>query len=179
MGSDSFLAKRNHHVIKQILVRFSKKFGVRIYQQAINSNHVHLVLRITNRTLSAGFIKAVSGQITSHTVRQQSFRVFALARLQKAAGDGSKTLQQSQAGGGTAGISTAGLSNEMAKHQKPEGFWQFRPFSRVISWGRDFKSCISYLKQNTLEAFDFMNYKLRRNYYSAWIKSAARVFETG
>ncbi len=57
-GRDSFLAKRNHQAIKQILVRFSKKFGVRIYQKAITSNHIHLLLRITNRTLYIAFIKA-------------------------------------------------------------------------------------------------------------------------
>ncbi len=51
MGPNSFLAKRNHNAIRHIILKFSKKFGVRIYQQSINSNHLHLLLRITNRTL--------------------------------------------------------------------------------------------------------------------------------
>ncbi len=162
MGKDSFLARRNHQVIKQILVRFSKKFGVRVYQQAINSNHIHLLLRITNRTLYKAFIKAIAGQIASHTMGQQSFKVFKSARAKKAAGDGSKAAVEAK-----------------SIHQTPEGFWQFRPFSRITNWGRDFKHCIGYLKLNILEAFGFVNYKPRKNYYSAWIKHVAPVFSSG
>ncbi len=143
-------------------MRFSKKFGVKIYQQAINSNHLHLLLRITNRTLYKAFIKAASGQIASHVMGQQSFKVFVTARKKLAAGDGSNTLGQVK-----------------SAHQTPEGFWQFRPFSRITNWGRDFKQCLGYLKQNSLEAFGFVNYKPRKNYYSNWIKHAAPVFETG
>ncbi len=162
MGKDSFLAKRNHQAIKQILVRFSKKFGVKIYQQAITSNHIHLLLRITNRTLYTTFIKAISGQIASHTMSQQSFKVFASARKKLASGDGSNA------------------STEVNSfHQNPEGFWQFRPFSRITNWCRDFKQCIGYLKQNILEAFGFVNYKPRKNHYAAWIKHAAPVFSSG
>ncbi len=85
---------------------------------------------------------------------QQSFKVFADARKKVAPGDGSI-------------------------HQTPEGFWQFRPFSRITNWGKDFKQCIGYLKQNVLEAFGFVNYKPRKNYYAAWIKQAAPVFRSG
>ncbi len=161
MGRDSFLAKRNHHAIKHILMRFSKKFGVRIYQQAINSNHIHLLLKITNRTLYTAFIKAISGQIASHTMGQQSFKVFADTRKKLAAGDGSKAKVEAK-----------------SARQTPEGFWQFRPFSRITNWGRDFKQCIGYLKQNILEALGFVNYKPRKNHYAAWIIHAAPVFST-
>ncbi len=152
-GRDSFLAKRNNQAIKQILVRFSKKFGVRIYQQALTSNHIHLLLRITNRTLYTAFIKAISGQIASHAMGQQSFKLFADARKKVAAGDGSI-------------------------HQAPEVFWQFRPFSRITNWGKDFKQCTGYLKQNILEALGFVNYKPRKNHYAAWIKHASPVFRS-
>ncbi len=161
-GRDSFLAKRNHSVIKQMLMRFSKKFGVKIYQQAITSNHIHLLLRITNRTLYTAFIKAVAGQIASHAMGQQSFKEFATSRMKLAAGDGSKASTEAK-----------------PIHQTPEGFWQFRPFSRITNWGRDFKQCIGYLKQNILEAFGFVNYKLRKNHYTAWIKHAAPIFTSG
>ncbi len=161
MGKDSFLAKRNHQAIKHILIRFSKKFGVRIYQQAITSNHIHLLLRITNRTLYTAFIKAISGQIACHTMGQQSFKLFADTRTKSAAGDGSKSAAEAK-----------------AIHQTPEGFWQFRPFSRITNWGKDFKQCIGYLKQNILEAFGFINYKPRKNHYAAWIKHAAPVFSS-
>ena len=172
MGSDSFLAKRNHLAIKQILVRFSKKLGVRLYQQAITSNHIHLLLRITNRTLYTAFIKAISGQIASHTMGQQSFKLFADARKKLAAGDGSMASISPQANKNPDAVTNTAI------HQTPEGFWQFRPFSRITNWGKDFKQCIGYLKQNILEALGFVNYKPRKNHYSAWIKYAAPVFSS-
>ena len=173
MGKDSFLAKRNHLPIRQILLRFSKKFGVKVYQQAITSNHIHLLLRITNRALYTAFIKAISGQIASHTMGQQSFKVFASARTKLVAGYGttSSVSPKSNKHADAVNIVTA-------IHQTPEGFWQFRPFSRITNWGRDFKQCIGYLKQNILEAFGFVNYKPRKNYYSKWIKHAAPVFSS-
>ncbi|MBC7421426.1 MAG: hypothetical protein H7328_11930, partial [Bdellovibrio sp.] len=55
----------------------------------------------------------------------------------------------------------------------------FRPFSRVVNWGRDFKTCVSYLKQNFLEAFGFVKYKPRKNLYATWLKQAAPDLNTG
>jgi hypothetical protein len=40
-------------------------------------------------------------------------------------------------------------------------FWDARPFTRVVSWGRDFKRLSEYLVQNTLEAFGFIEYQPR------------------
>lgn len=148
MGQDSFLATRNRKTIERIINRFSKKFGVRIYQQAINSNHLHLLLRITNRILYRAFIKAISGKIASHVMGNQSFKLFSKARA-KGAGHGSSSLK------------TQELS---------QSFWQFRPFSRVVNWGKDFKKCMNYLKQNILEALGFIPYTKRKNYYSKWLR---------
>ena len=160
MGSDSFLAHRNHKAIKQIINRFAKKFGVSIYQQAINSNHIHLLLRITNRTLYRAFIKAISGKIASHVMGNQSFKLFSDARtttklrLQKTFKNNQNLKQLSQSGDGS-------IADELS-----HCFWQFRPFSRLVNWGKDFKKCTSYLKQNILEALGFIPYTVRKNYYA-------------
>ncbi len=44
---------------------------------------------------------------------------------------------------------------------KGKKFWDARPFTRVVSWGRDFKQLKEYLVQNTLEAFGFIEYQPR------------------
>jgi putative transposase len=45
-------------------------------------------------------------------------------------------------------------------------FWDKRPFTRLLSWGRDYKITCDYLLQNTLEALGFSPYKPRgRNAY--------------
>ena len=90
-----------------------------------------------------------------------------------AAGDGSTASVSSKSN-----INADAVNNVSAIHQTPEGVWQFRPFSRITNWGRDFKQCIGYLKQNILEAFGFVNYKPRKNHYAAWIKQAAPAFNS-
>lgn len=159
MGSDSFLVTRNRKAIEQIINRFSKKFGVRIYRQAINSNHIHLLLRITNRILYRAFIKASSGKIASHVMGHQSFKLFSKARtkLKKELKNQIPMKQMPEAGDGS------------KAQQLSQSFWQFRPFSRVVHWGKDFKTCVKYLKQNILEALGFVAYTPRKNYYLKWL----------
>jgi hypothetical protein len=50
-----------------------------------------------------------------------------------------------------------------AQRNKPVNvkFWDARPFTRVVAWGRDFKQLSEYLMQNTLEAFGFIGYQRR------------------
>lgn len=155
MGSDSFLAARNRAAIDRIINRFAQSFGVRIYQRAVNSNHIHLILCITNRILYRAFIKAVSGRIASHVMGQQSFKLFSKSRVRdrqsKLSSDGFKRGD----GAGAAELSSS--------------FWQFRPFSRVVNWGKDFQTCVKYLKLNILEAVGFIPYRERKNYYARWL----------
>ncbi|MEQ1666219.1 MAG: transposase [Bdellovibrionales bacterium] len=48
-------------------------------------------------------------------------------------------------------------------------FWDQRPFTRIVEWGRDFKRVSNYLLQNTLEAIGFVAYipRKRSKYSSA------------
>ena len=133
-----------------ILNRFAKKFGVRIYQKSINSNHIHLLVRITSRKLYRAFIKAVAGKIASQIMGGSSFSEYFQEKI-------STPIANSDWGDGSAGAG------------KALGFWQFRPFSRVVNWGNDYKGCLNYLKQNTLEAIGFVKYVARKNYYAKWL----------
>ena len=60
--------------------------------------------------------------------------------------------------------------NNTKNGKTSQGFWEFRPFSRIVNWGRDFKTCVQYLKKNVLEALGFVPYKPRKDYYSKWLK---------
>lgn len=40
-------------------------------------------------------------------------------------------------------------------------FWDARPFTRIVEWGRDFRRVSDYLGQNILEALGFIPYRLR------------------
>lgn len=154
---DSFLATKNRKTVDRIITHFAKKFGVKIYERAINSNHIHLLLRITNRVLYRAFIKAVSGKIVSHVMNNQSFKLFSESRINSERGDG-----------------YSGSENGSKKSKEDQGFWEFRPFSRIVSWGKDYKTCVAYLGQNVLEALGFILYTKRKNYYSKWLN---KVFQ--
>jgi len=41
-------------------------------------------------------------------------------------------------------------------------FWDARPFTRILEWGRDYRQVCAYLLQNTLEAFGFIPYLPRK-----------------
>ncbi len=49
---------------------------------------------------------------------------------------------------------------------KGQAFWEYRPFSRLLHWGKDYKTAISYLLQNTLEALGFTPYTPRKENYA-------------
>jgi len=40
-------------------------------------------------------------------------------------------------------------------------FWDARPFTRIIEWGRDYRNVCNYVLQNTLEAIGFIAYQPR------------------
>jgi len=113
--------------IEYFIKKHGRRFGVKIYQVAIQSNHLHLVLRIHNRKLYGKFISAVTGAIAHRVCRG------------------------------------AGLEKQN------RSFWQARPFTRILNWGRDYKQTLSYLTRNTLEALGFIPYKPRKNAYVRYL----------
>jgi len=42
-------------------------------------------------------------------------------------------------------------------------FWSYRPFTRIVYWGRDFRTVTAYITRNALEAIGFIEYT-PRNY---------------
>jgi REP element-mobilizing transposase RayT len=41
-------------------------------------------------------------------------------------------------------------------------FWDSKPYTRILEWGRDFKTACQYVLQNTLEAIGFIAYQPRK-----------------
>jgi REP element-mobilizing transposase RayT len=141
-GLNSFLRPHNKNAIQKIIATTAQKYGVRVYRTAIASNHIHSIVRIHSRRLYRTFIRVLAGKIASHVMKNQSFKIF-----------------------------RKGLRGDPPEIQgKGQAFWQFRPFTRLMHWGRDFTKCCAYLKQNTLEALGFTPHKPRQNYYAKWIK---------
>ncbi|MBX9769142.1 MAG: transposase [Bdellovibrionales bacterium] len=139
-GRWSFLGPQNKPVISSMIKTLSQKYGVRIYRTAIQSNHLHLVLRIESRKTYKAFIRVLSAKIAVHVMRRANFEAFR-ETLPPSRGDARET---------------------QGKGQK---FWQFRPFTRVLNWGKDFQRCCGYVVQNILEATGFVLYRDRKDHY--------------
>ena len=145
-GKTSFRTLKNNRGINLILKKASLKYGIRIYRQAIQSNHIHLVLKVPSRYAYKCFISVISGKIASFVMNFMSFINFikdlSIRDIRPGAGEGYKTPHTGQA------------------------FWEYRPFSRLLYWGKDYNQSLRYLLKNTLEAVGFIKYEPRAKNYA-------------
>jgi REP element-mobilizing transposase RayT len=153
-GELSFRHPRHRSAIERILISTAKKFGVQIYRKSINSNHIHLVLRTPSRRLYSAFVRVATGLIASQVMRGLSFKEFRRTLLASASSAKASDKQKPEPQG------------------KGQKFFQFRPFTRVLHWGRDFRTCCQYVVQNTLEAMGFIIYKPRKDAYAKWVRES-------
>jgi len=148
-GPFSFLLTKNKKTIERLIDFNAKDYGIKVYRKAIVGNHFHLVIQTPSRKAYNRFIRVLSSQVASHVMRSQSFKNFQKLIFNQNAGDplGAGEIQG-----------------------KGQAFWQFRPWTRVLRWGKDFQNCCRYLMQNTLEALGFTAYKPRKNIYAQWFR---------
>ena len=94
--------------LEKLIRSQAKKFGIKIYELALNWSHIHFILKIESRKDYNKFIRSL----------------------------------------------TAVLAKQIRK-LKPhlEVIFDLRPFTRIISWGRDFKRVLEYALLNQMEAF--------------------------
>jgi len=136
-GSRSLL--RHRPLILRIVGKASRRFHVRVYKTAACRNHLHFLIRGHKRSDLQNFFRVVAGHIAQEILRE--FPLPALGR-----------------GGapGRAEDSHKGCSKNRRK------FWALLLYSRVLTWGREFRTVVHYILQNTLEALYLVAYKPRR-----------------
>jgi len=149
-GTRSFRKIRNFKVIESIINKAASKYGIRLYRKAIQSNHIHLIIKVPSRHAYKCFISVISGKIASFMMNFMSFKDFLLHLALDTS---------SQRGEG------------YANPHNGQAFWEYRPFSRLLHWGKDYQTAVSYLLQNTLEALGFIPYQSRKINYAYRMKS--------
>ena len=138
------LTKHKKH-IDFVLQKAAGLFAIRVYEKSICGNHLHLLIRGKNRAQIQNFFRVVAGHIAQEILRQ--FPITTTER-QKAAG-GALTQKK----------------NGCKKNQRK--FWQLLIYSRIVSWGKQFKKVARYIVQNTLEALNFIAYRQRKTRYNS------------
>lgn len=95
------------------LEKFADQFEIQLFQKAVVSNHIHLLIKSKDRESYNRFIRAFSGSV-------------------------SKTLKVK---------------------------WLYRPYSKTLTWGRQFENARKYVVQNELEAFGVVPYGARKKQF--------------
>jgi REP element-mobilizing transposase RayT len=102
--------------LERLIRSTAKRFGVKVYDLALNWSHIHAVIRIRNRDSSNSFIRALTGTIA-------------------------RKIQISK--------------------NPTEKIFSFRPFTRILTSGRDFRNVLQYQIINQMEARGLLNRKKR------------------
>jgi REP element-mobilizing transposase RayT len=55
--------KRNNAIISALLLEIFEKFQVKIYNNSLNSNHIHLLIKAQTQTDLQNFVRVLAGQI--------------------------------------------------------------------------------------------------------------------
>ena len=133
VGDRSLL--RHRPLIEAVIKKASRRFNIKVYRQAICRNHIHLLVKGKRRTDLQNFFRVFAGHIAQG--------ILALHPLKPDDGGAS------------------GRQKGCAKNKRK--FWQMLIYSRVLTWGREFKTVARYILQNTLEALNLIAYTPRRS----------------
>jgi len=168
-SENSFLLDKNKKDIERIIQRTALKYHIKVYRRAIVSNHLHLIIKISSRKNYQTFIRVLSSQIASHVMKMQSFKVFQKLLFKSATRAGDPTSVSIKSGKNQV-LPCLRYEKALREPQgKEQAFWQFRPFTRILHWGKDFKESCNYLIKNTLEALGFITYVERKNIYRKYL----------
>ena len=63
IGNRSFLMPHNSRVIRSLMKSLCSRFGIRVYEYSINSNHIHLLTLAKTRQGYKSFLRAFSGAV--------------------------------------------------------------------------------------------------------------------
>ena len=129
-GRWSFINTSTRRKVERWLAKFAGKNALRVYEKAIVSNHLHLLVKFPNREAYNSFIRALAGTLPRSIFRFQS---------------------------------------------KTESFWDHRPFTRIVEWGRDYLGTKNYVERNELEALGAIPYRRRKDRYARWLKDRGAV----
>jgi len=193
-GTRSLLSPKRAGRIQGILHIQAERFQVKLMKIANAGNHLHLVVKAKTIEGFKGFLRAVTGAIAKFCRGLEAREMNAIESRERQAGgvvaaetkatghdhgsDGQRAQKAEAKNLKAAGheLVSDGRSANQSSNIK-EKFWDQRPFTKILEWGRMHRAALKYLTQNTLEALGFVSYqtrgmKLRRG------RSGERPFET-
>ena len=152
-GGKSFRASKERiHRIEKLVRKQAQVFQVEIYRYANVGNHLHLLVKANSRKGFIRFLKAISGLIA---------RIVLGAERGKAKEELIEVGKSEEAGKAEEpGKTENAKKSKLTKSAK--GFWDQRPWTRILYAWTDFKNVKKYVEQNFNEAMGFIPYKPRK-----------------
>lgn len=126
---------RHKKMILGLLKKNSAKFHVKVYEHAIQGNHIHLLVKAHNREDLQNFFRVIAGHIAQRILKESPLP----------AGQPTKP--------GGAPLKPTGCKKNRRK------FWGYLLYSRIVTWGREFKLVMAYIQKNTLELLQVIAYR--------------------
>jgi REP element-mobilizing transposase RayT len=108
--------------IEKFVHKTAKRWGVRVYRFANVGNHLHLLIQVPTREAWKRFSKELSGGIAQIVTQAQK------------------------------GSALSRNNDPSIPESAKRGFWDHLIFTRIVSFGRDFKGVARYLIKNLFEA---------------------------
>src|SRR5262249_51105058 len=139
-GARSFLMTERARKIQALIHRAGKEHGVRVYRLANSGNHLHLIVQPRSREAFHGFLRAITGVIARITLGRERGLGRKVARWGVTR---EKAPRKEEAHGETAREKLAATDAPSARR-----FWDSRPFTRILEWGRDYRRTAAYLLRN-------------------------------
>ncbi|AZZ37084.1 hypothetical protein CIK05_09860 [Bdellovibrio sp. qaytius] len=130
---------KHKNMIYKVLNKASRRFGIKIYQQAICGNHIHLLVRGRQRFAIQNFFRVVAGHIAQKILELHPLQRNELSR---------------------------GNAHVVAQTKYKRKFWGALIYSRMVHWGRDYSNVMNYIERNTLEAIGWIPYVRTKWRYS-------------
>jgi hypothetical protein len=171
--------------IQRMLQRLAKRFHIRLYDIANSGNHLHLILRLPYREALSPFLKAATGLIARLVLKVERGQAWRDRPKCRAAPRYGATSKQ-QASSGESRLSKGHFpygsresakdrgSGPVASEANPVRFWDARPWTRIVSFGPDFKRLKDYLILNRADLAGFS-----RASYRAMLKEVRRLQASG
>lgn len=121
-GALSLLHPRHCNAVESFVRKTAKRWGVRLYRFANVGNHLHLLVQVPTREAWKRFSKELSGGIAQIVTGAQK------------------------------GVALARSNDENTPESAKRGFWDHLVYTRIVSFGRDFKGMCRYIIKNLFES---------------------------
>ena len=128
---------RHKKLILGLMKKNSVRFQVKVYEYAIQGNHLHLLVKAQSREGMQNFFRVLAGHSAQSILKDNPLS-------QEARGSASSEQE---------------LKTGCKKNQRV--FWSYLIYSRVVSWGREFRTVTTYIQRNTLELLQIIVYQPR------------------